>query len=275
MTSTPPPPAPTAQSGPIVEAQHLVRVFRGVGPDVTAVDDVSLTVPRGEFLALVGRSGSGKTTLLNLIAGLDKPDSGAALVEGRDVARFNDREMTEFRRHTVGFVFQSFGLLPLLSAAENVELALRIAGAGLRERGERTRELLHLVGLHERAGHRPYELSGGEQQRVAVARALANRPRLLIADEPTGELDSATGAQIFALLRAVAADGVTVIAATHDPFVMEHADRLIEMSDGRLLPEGAGSLIVPRRGPPAAPIPPAPATSPIRAHIPPSYPPRR
>ena len=274
MTAPMPPRGPIADA-PIVETQHLVRVFRGVGPDVTAVDDISLAVPRGEFLALVGRSGSGKTTLLNLIAGLDKPDSGVALVEGRDVARFSDREMTEFRRHTVGFVFQSFGLLPLLSAAENIELALRIAGAGLRERGERTHELLALVGLRERAGHRPYELSGGEQQRVAVARALANRPRLLIADEPTGELDSATGAQIFALLRAVAADGVTVIAATHDPFVMEHADRVLEMSDGRLLAEGAGTLVVARRRTPAAPSPtPAPATSPARAHIPPSYPPR-
>ncbi|MFA7248388.1 MAG: ABC transporter ATP-binding protein [Dehalococcoidia bacterium] len=261
----------TGGGGPIVIAEHLVRIFSGGGAEVTAVNDVSLTVPRGEFLAIIGRSGSGKTTLLNLIAGLDQPDSGTVWVDGREVSRLGDAEMTDFRRHTVGFVFQSFGLLPLLSAAENVDLALRIAGSGIRERGERTRELLQLVGLTERATHRPYELSGGEQQRVAVARALANRPRLVIADEPTGELDSTTGAQIFSLLRGVAAEGVTVIAATHDPFVMQHADRVLEMSDGRLLPEGEGSLVAEHR-PRAA----EPATAPLpRLHIPPSHPPRR
>jgi putative ABC transport system ATP-binding protein len=231
----------------IVEAMNVTRTFRGAGAAVRAVDDVSLSVSRGEFMAVVGRSGSGKTTLLNLIAGLDQPDEGRITVDGAEVSRFNDREMTEFRRHTVGFVFQSFGLLPLLSAEENVDLALRIAGAGLRERQDRTRELLALVGLTERAHHRPYELSGGEQQRVAVARALANRPSLVIADEPTGELDSTTGAQIFALLRDVAAAGVTVIAATHDPFVMEHVDRVLEMSDGRMLAEGEGMLVAQHR----------------------------
>ena len=231
----------------MVEATNVTRIFRGAGAAVRAVDDVSLSVRRGEFMAVVGRSGSGKTTLLNLIAGLDQPDEGRITVDGAEVSRFNDRQMTEFRRHTVGFVFQSFGLLPLLSAEENVDLALRIAGAGLRERQERTKELLTLVGLTERAHHRPYELSGGEQQRVAVARALANRPSLVIADEPTGELDSTTGAQIFALLRDVAAAGVTVIAATHDPFVMEHVDRVLEMSDGRMLAEGEGMLVAQHR----------------------------
>lgn len=239
----------------MVEVTGVTRVFRSAGTTVRAVDDVSLTIGRGEFMAVVGRSGSGKTTLLNLIAGLDQPDEGRILVDGQEVSRFNDRQMTEFRRHQVGFVFQSFGLLPLLSAEENVDLALRIAGAGLRERQQRTRELLALVGLTERAHHRPYELSGGEQQRVAVARALANQPALVIADEPTGELDSTTGAQIFALLRDVAAAGVTVIAATHDPFVMEHVDRVLEMSDGRLLPEGEGLIVsqhVTKRSAPSA-----------------------
>jgi putative ABC transport system ATP-binding protein len=144
-------------------------------------------------------------------------------------------------------VFQSFGLLPLLSAAENVELALRIAGAGLRERSERTRELIQLVGLTRRANHRPYELSGGEQQRVAVARALANHPQVVIADEPTGELDSATGAQIFALLRGVADSGVTIVTATHDPFVIQHVDRVEELSDGRLLPPSERVLAPPQQ----------------------------
>ena len=261
-----------AQSGPMVVADHLVRTFSGGGGEVTAVKDVSLTVPRGQFLAVIGRSGSGKTTLLNLIAGLDTPNSGTVVVDDREVSSFNDAEMTEFRRHTVGFVFQSFGLLPLLSAAENVELALRIAGAGIRERGERTRELLHLVGLTERSSHRPYEMSGGEQQRVAVARSLANSPRLIIADEPTGELDSTTGAQIFELLRGVAREGVTVIAATHDPFVMEHADRVLEMSDGHLLPEGLGSLVAQHRSPRTHEALPAPLPN---LHVPPAHPPRR
>ncbi|GMU39892.1 MAG: ABC transporter ATP-binding protein [Chloroflexota bacterium] len=237
----------TAREPAMIEVRDATRVFRSAGTAVTAVNHVSLSVPRGEFLAVVGRSGSGKTTLLNLVAGLDRPDEGEVIVDGQEVHRFTDAQTTAFRRRTVGFVFQSFGLLPLLSAAENIDLALRIAGAGLRERNERTRELLTLVGLADRADHRPYELSGGEQQRVAVARALANRPPLIIADEPTGELDSTTGAQIFGMLREVASQGVTVVAATHDPFVMEHVDRVLEMSDGHLLPEGEGTLVAQHR----------------------------
>ncbi len=222
-----------------VETRRVSREFHTAGAVVHAVRDVTLEVARGEFLAVVGRSGSGKTTLLNLIAGLDRPTSGEVLIDGHDITTFGDPEMTALRRQQIGFVFQSFGLLPLLSAAENVELALRIAGVGLRERGRRTAELLDLVGLSPRAGHRPYELSGGEQQRVAVARALANQPPLVIADEPTGELDSATGAQIFGLLREVAIAGVTVITATHDPFVIEHVDRVVEMSDGAIGGQGS------------------------------------
>jgi putative ABC transport system ATP-binding protein len=224
----------------MVDTQDVSREFHTAGVTVRAVQNVNLQVPRGEFLAIIGRSGSGKTTLLNIIAGLDKPTDGTVLIDGEDITRYGDSEMTELRRHTIGFVFQSFGLLPLLSAAENVELALRIAGTGIRERSRRTNELLELVGLGPRSGHRPYELSGGEQQRVAVARALANEPPLLIADEPTGELDSTTGAQIFQLLRDVAASGVTVITATHDPFVIEHVDRVVEMADGVLTPRTEG-----------------------------------
>ena len=219
-----------------VRTERVSRTFRSAGTEVHAVQEVTLDVPEGEFIAIVGRSGSGKTTLLNLIAGLDRPDGGAVFIGDDEVSRFSERRLTDLRRHTIGFVFQSFGLLPLLSAAENVELALRIAGAGMRERRERTQELVAQVGLTARAHHRPYELSGGEQQRVAIARALANRPHIVIADEPTGELDSTTAAQIFALLRGVADDGVTVITATHDPFVIDHVDRIEELEDGRLLP---------------------------------------
>lgn len=231
----------TAQSSsthPAVEVRGVSRHFDGGGHTVYAVRDVSLTVPPGELLAIVGRSGSGKTTLLNLIAGLDRPDEGTVYLDGREITSASEAELTALRRSHIGFVFQSFGLLPLLSAAENIALALRIAGASSRDEGQRTRELLEMVGLSARAGHRPYELSGGEQQRVAVARALANRPRLLIADEPTGELDTVTGAQIFGLLQAAAAEGVTIVMATHDPLIVNYAHRVVEMSDGQFVESG-------------------------------------
>ena len=227
----------TAAAAPgdlVVDVRAVSRSFTGGGVTVQAVRDVSLAVPRGEFVAIRGRSGSGKTTLLNLIAGLDRPDTGEVFVAGQQISSYGEAQLTELRRHTIGFVFQSFALLPLFSARENVELALRIAGVHGRAGVERARDLLEAVGLGARAEHRPYELSGGEQQRVALARALANRPALLIADEPTGELDSATGAQIFALLRGVAADGVTVVTATHDPLMIEHVDRVLTMSDGTI-----------------------------------------
>ena len=232
MTSQP------ATTHPAVEVRGVSRHFDGGGHTVYAVRDVSLTVPPGELLAIVGRSGSGKTTLLNLIAGLDRPDEGSVYLDGRDITSATEAELTALRRSHIGFVFQSFGLLPLLSAAENIALALRIAGASSRDEGQRTRELLEMVGLSARAGHRPYELSGGEQQRVAVARALANRPRLLIADEPTGELDTVTGAQIFGLLQAAAAEGVTIVMATHDPLIVDYAHRVVEMSDGQFVESG-------------------------------------
>ncbi len=201
--------------------------------------EVSLKVAPGEFLALVGRSGSGKTTLLNLVAGLDRPTSGEVLIDGQRVDCMADRELDALRRHTVGFIFQSFGLLPLLSARENVELPLRIAGLGYRERRKRVEEALAFVGLGKRAEHRPYELSGGEQQRVAIARALAARPRLILADEPTGELDSATASAVFGLLRDLArVEGITIIACTHDRLVMELAGRVEELADGRLVTTG-------------------------------------
>ena len=218
----------------LVDVREVNRSFHGAGAVVHAVRDVSLQVYSGEFVALRGRSGSGKTTLLNLIAGLDRPDSGSVHLEGEEVSSASEARLTELRRHSIGFVFQSFALLPLFSARENVELALRIAGVHGRAASDRANEVLELVGLGPRADHRPYELSGGEQQRVAIARAIANRPPLLIADEPTGELDSATGAQIFGLLQEITAEGTTVIAATHDPLMIEHVGRVLEMADGEL-----------------------------------------
>ena len=219
----------------MIIASNITRDFFTGGINVRALDDINLSVQKGEFLAVIGRSGSGKTTLLNVIAGLDHPTTGKIMINDQDISNFSDHQMTQLRRHHIGFVFQSFGLLPLMSAAENIELALRIAGNNAKQRRERTRELLELVGLENRSQHRPYELSGGEQQRVAVARAIANNPPLIIADEPTGELDSNTGQQIFTLLRKVAESGVTVITATHDPFVIDHVDRVVEMNDGKLL----------------------------------------
>ena len=220
---------------PLVRVDSVSREFQVGSQTIRAVKDVTFEVNRGDFVAIIGRSGSGKTTLLNIIAGLDRPTSGHVFVDGADVSTMTDSELTELRRHKIGFVFQSFGLLPLLSAYENVEVALRIAGAGIRERGRRAHELLDLVGLGRRANHRPYEMSGGEQQRVAIARALANRPALILADEPTGELDSTTAATIFQLLlNVIEREGVTIITTTHDRLVMEQAQRVLELADGAL-----------------------------------------
>ena len=218
---------------PIVSAQGLERVFSFGSQEIKAIHDVDLEIQRGQFVAIIGRSGAGKTTLLNLIAGLDRPTSGVVYIEGEDITKLSEDELTELRRHRIGFVFQSFGLLSLLSAYENVELPLRIAGVSGAERGRRAQECLELVGLGGRANHRPYELSGGEQQRVAIARAMVNRPPIILADEPTGELDSATASVIFALLRGIVdEEGVTIITATHDPAIIELASVVRELSDG-------------------------------------------
>lgn len=228
--------AARSQTDLVVDVHNVSRRFVVGSEEIWAVRDASLQVAQGEFVALIGRSGSGKTTLLNLIAGLDSPTSGHVMIDGENITEYNERQLTQLRRHRVGFVFQSFGLLPLLSAYENVELSLRIAGAGIRERRRRADELLEAVGLAGRARHRPYELSGGEQQRVAIARALANSPALILADEPTGELDSTTAVSIFRLLHdLVVEQGVTIITTTHDRTVMELVPRVEEMRDGRLL----------------------------------------
>ena len=186
---------------PIIEVKGVTRTFRLGTVDVLAVRNVDLSIPRGRFITLVGRSGSGKTTLLNLMAGLDTPTSGTVLFEGQDISKFGERQVNDLRRRRLGIVFQSFALLPLLSAYENVELPLRISGVPGAERVSRAQEVLEMVGLGRRANHRPFELSGGEQQRVSIARAMAMRPDVLLADEPTGELDSDNAGAIFGLFR--------------------------------------------------------------------------
>ncbi len=219
----------------LVAVIDLWRTYQLGAEEVNALRGVTMNVHPGQFIAVVGRSGSGKTTLLNIMAGLDKPSSGQVLFEERDISQMGESELTDMRRHKVGFVFQSFGLLPLLSAFENVELPLRIIGVGTREREERTRDALEMVGLLRRARHRPYELSGGEQQRVAIARAIVNRPPLILADEPTGELDSNNAQIIFGLFKEmVQRQGITVVAATHDSTLLAMADEVKEIRDGML-----------------------------------------
>ncbi|MER0448792.1 ABC transporter ATP-binding protein [Streptomyces sp. Edi4] len=226
-------------AGPMVEVDNLHRSY-GTGPRaVHALRGVSFEVPRGELVALKGRSGSGKTTLLNLLGGLDKPDEGTITVDGTDVGSLGEQGLLELRRDRIGFIFQSFGLIPILSAAENVGVPMRLKKADPREREERAALLLSLVGLGEHTAQRPGELSGGQQQRVAIARALANRPALLIADEPTGQLDADTGLAVMELLRAVVrGEGVTALVATHDSQLLGLADRVLELNDGQITDHG-------------------------------------
>ncbi|NKZ06530.1 ABC transporter ATP-binding protein [Actinomadura latina] len=219
----------------MVAVQDLTRTYRTGKIEVPALRGASFTVLPGELVAIKGRSGSGKTTLLNLIGGLDTPDGGTVHVAGREVGTLPENDLLALRRDHIGYVFQSHGLIPVLSAAENIEVPLRLVRTNPAERDERVRVLLSLVGLAEHAAQRPYELSGGQRQRVAIARALANRPRLLLADEPTGQLDSETAAAIMPLLRAVvASEGVTVLVATHDQALLSEADRVLRLEDGAI-----------------------------------------
>jgi putative ABC transport system ATP-binding protein len=201
---------------------------------VHALDAVGLTVPRGSFTAVMGPSGSGKSTLMNLIGCLDTPTAGEVYVDGEDVATMGDRERTRVRGEKVGFVFQTFNLMPRLTAVENVALPLVFQGVGAEERRERAAEILDRVGLGDRLGHAPNELSGGQRQRVAIARALVNDPTLLLADEPTGNLDSETGADILALFDELHAEGNTVVMVTHERHVAERADRIVHLLDGEI-----------------------------------------
>ena len=226
-----------SRDGIAIETDDLWRVYK-VGPqEVPALRGVNLRIESGQFVVVKGRSGSGKTTLLNCIGGLDHPTSGTVYVYGRDLAGLNEEQLTQWRRESVGFVFQSFGLLPTLSAYENVELMLRIAGVHSRERRERALHCLALVGLRQWASHRPYEMSGGQQQRVGIARALANRPQLILADEPTGELDSTTARETFALFRRIVEEEhMTLLMASHDALVDEYADEVYQLKDGQVVP---------------------------------------
>lgn len=221
---------------------HLL-VARGVGKTydtgagtVDALVDVDLEIDPGSFVVVRGRSGSGKTTLLNILGGLDTPTTGTVTLDSEDLAGQDETELASMRRNKVGFVFQTFGLIPILTAAENVEIPLRLAMTPPSQRKEEARRLLKMVDLADRAAHRPEELSGGEQQRVAIARALANGPKLLLADEPTGQLDSRTGRMIIDLLvELVHSQGIAAVVATHDPAPLSVADRIVELSDGHLL----------------------------------------
>jgi putative ABC transport system ATP-binding protein len=220
-----------------LEIEGLERTY-GVGQSsVHALRGIDLQIQRGQFVALKGRSGSGKTTLLNCVGGLDQPTAGTVRIFGRTLAEMDDRQLTDWRRQEVGFIFQGYGLLPTLSAFENVELMLRIAGVPRRRRAERALHCLDLVGLAKWVDHRPYEMSGGQQQRVAIARAIANQPRLILADEPTGELDSETVQEVLELFRTIIKDhGMTMLCATHDNLVDEYVDQVLTLQDGRIAP---------------------------------------
>lgn len=221
---------------PMIEVRGVTRTYGSGSAQVHAVQDVSLSIARGELVALAGKSGSGKTTLLNLVGGLDRADHGSVEVGGQLVSELNESGLDHLRLDTVSYIFQSFGLVPMLTAAENVGLPMRLKKMDASARDSRALMLLDMVGLADHAAQRPGELSGGQQQRVAVARALANAPRILIADEPTGQLDAASGLSIISLIRAIVdSEGMTAIVATHDPTLMESADRVIRLSDGRIL----------------------------------------
>lgn len=219
-----------------IHVHELRRTFR-VGPtEVHAVENVSLTVPDGSLTVVRGKSGSGKTTLLNLLGLLDRPSAGTLHYGTVDVLRMGDHERDRFRRHEIGFVYQTIALVALMSAWENVDFRMRVAGMPSAERQARVRECLELVGLEGRTTHRPFEMSGGEQQRVAIARAIAHRPRVIYADEPTAELDTMTGVHIVAIFkRLIEEEGVTVVMTTHDPAMMELADHVVEMENGHVV----------------------------------------
>jgi putative ABC transport system ATP-binding protein len=226
-----------ADNGVLVRTENLTRIYHVGAREVPALQGVNLSLMPGQVVALRGRSGSGKTTLLNCIGGLDRPTSGQVWFRGQEISQLPESVRVELRRQQIGFVFQSHALLMTYSARENVDLMLRLAGLGRRERQERVEEVLTLVGLEKWMDHRPFELSGGQQQRVTIARALATRPALILADEPTGELDTVTGQQILELFHQISErEGTAVLIATHDLAVDAFADEVYHLEDGRLQP---------------------------------------
>jgi putative ABC transport system ATP-binding protein len=237
-TDTAPSADHTTGNAVAIEARDIVRTFGSGDTAVRALRGVSFRVPSGKLIAVRGRSGSGKTTLLNIIGGLDLPSSGAVRIAGKDLSALGERDRLKMRRSDVAFIFQSFGLLPILSAAENVGVPLRIAGLPRHQREERVQLMLDITGLGAHAAQRPGELSGGQQQRVAIARALAGRPQVLIADEPTGQLDAQTARQIMRLLRTVVrSEGITALVATHDTSLLDLADGVLQLKDGLITAE--------------------------------------
>lgn len=227
-----------AKNGPLIVCQNLSRTYVLGGEEVHAVKNVDLSIFSGKYVLVNGKSGSGKTTLLNLMGGLEPPTAGRVIYRGRDLTSFSSRELTRWRRFDIGFVFQAFALLPGLTARENVDLPLRIAGASASEVASRVTHYLELVGLAPRAQHRVFELSGGEQQRVAIARALVKRPKLILADEPTGELDQATGRKILKTLRDIVdIEGIATCITSHDPMAMEYVDVSHTLKDGEIVEE--------------------------------------
>ncbi len=224
------------ENGPLVQAEGLRRIYHVGSREVPALQGVDMSLGQGTVVALRGRSGSGKTTLLNCIGGLDQPTSGRIWFQGQEISQIPERKRVELRRHHIGFVFQSHALLMTYSARENVDLMLRLARFGRRERRKRVEEALVLVGLEKWMDHRPFELSGGQQQRVTIARAIATRPALILADEPTGELDTVTGQQILQLFRHISdQEGATVLIATHDLAIDAFADEVLHLEDGRIV----------------------------------------
>ncbi len=232
----------------VIEAERLTKTYGKGESRVEALEDVRLSVEPGEWVSVIGPSGSGKSTLMNLLGLLDRPTSGSYSLDGREVSRLRGGELARARRDLIGFVFQSYNLLPRQSARKNVELPMVYAGVGGRERKRRALDALEKVDLLDRARHKPPELSGGQKQRVAIARALVNQPAMLLADEPTGNLDSASGAAILDLFGELNAEGVTVMVVTHDPEVARRSDRVVEIRDGRIFSdERSGTAGVERR----------------------------
>lgn len=230
-----PPAAQMAQREIAIETEDLWRIYRLGSLEVAALQGVNLSIYKGSFVALKGRSGSGKTTLLNCLGGLDQPSKGTIRIYGEEIGGWSERKLTEWRRTHVGFIFQSFGLMPSLSAYENVELILRISGVKGKERHQRSVDALDLVGLTPWMDHRPFEMSGGQQQRVAIARALVNEPQLILADEPTGELDSNTATEILGLFKNIVQErNMTFLMVTHDSLVDEFVDEVLLLRDGQV-----------------------------------------